>query len=86
VPLVIVSPYARPGYTDRTLTTFAGILTYTEQAFGLAPLGPNDAGAYPFSDAFNYFQTPLKPVHLVRRPLPASARQIRLTPLLHDPT
>jgi phospholipase C len=86
VPLVIVSPYARPGYTDRTLTTFAGILTYTEQAFGLAPLGPNDAGAYPFSDAFSYFQTPLKPVHLVRRPLPASARQIRLTPLLHDPT
>jgi phospholipase C len=87
VPMVIVSPYARPGYTDTTATTFAGILAYTEQNFGLAPLGPNDGGAYPFSNAFDYSQAPLRPVHMVRRPLPASAQRIRMTPaLLHDPT
>jgi phospholipase C len=36
VPLVIVSPYAKPGYTETTATTFAGILAYAEQNFGLA--------------------------------------------------
>jgi phospholipase C len=70
VPLVIVSPYAKPGYTDTTSTTFAGILAYTEHNFGLAPLGDNDAQAYPFTHAFNYAQAPLPPVPMTRRPVP----------------
>lgn len=87
VPLIIVSPYAKPGYTDTTATTFAGILAYTEQTFGLAPLGVNDAAAYPFTNAFNYTQAPQKPARMVHRPLPASAKHIRLTPALeNDPT
>jgi len=87
VPLLIVSPYARPGYTDTHATTFAGILAYTEHTFGLAPLGVNDAQAYDFSNAFNYSQLPLKQVPIVHRPLPASARRIRVTPALaNDPT
>jgi phospholipase C len=87
VPLIIVSPYARPGYTDTTATTFAGILAYTEHTFGLQSLGPNDAAAYAFGGAFNYAQAPRKPVRLVRRPLPASAKHIKLTPALeNDPT
>jgi phospholipase C len=79
VPLVIVSPYAKPGYTDTTRTTFAGILAYAEQNFGLTPLGPNDKKAYPFTNAFNYSQAPLKPVPMVTRPLPASAKHIHVT-------
>jgi phospholipase C len=87
MPLIIVSPYARPGYTDTQATTFAGILTYTEHTFGLAPLGVNDAQAYDFSNAFNYSQPPLKRVPMVHRRLPASARRIRVTPALaNDPT
>jgi len=87
VPLIIVSPYAKPGYTDTTATTFAGILVYTEDTFGLSPLGLNDAHAYPFTNAFNYAQAPLQPVKMVTRPLPASARRIHLTPaLLNDPS
>jgi phospholipase C len=86
-PLVIVSPYARPGYTDTTHTTFAGILAYVEHTFGLPPLGPNDQAAYDFSNAFNYAQQPLRPVKMVKRPLPASARHLHLTPaMLNDPT
>jgi phospholipase C len=69
-PLVIVSPYAKPGYTDTTATTFAGILAYTEHTFGLAPLGANDAKAYPFTNAFNYSQTAQRPVRMVTRPVP----------------
>jgi len=87
MPLVIVSPYARPGYTDTTATSFAGILAYTEHTFGLPPLGVNDADAYPLTNAFSYAQAPLQPPKMVTRPLPASARHIHLTPaLLNDPT
>jgi phospholipase C len=75
-PLIIVSPYARAGYTDTTSSTFAGILAYTEHNFGLSPLGVNDAGAYDFSNSFNYTQTPLRPIRLRRSPLPRSARHI----------
>jgi phospholipase C len=71
VPVVIVSPYARHGYTDSTPTTFAGILAYDEFVFGMAPLGVNDAAAYPFSNAFNYGQTPLSDVSMVQSPVPA---------------
>lgn len=35
VPVVIVSPYAVSGYVDTKPTTFAGILAYVEQNFGL---------------------------------------------------
>ena len=77
-PLVIVSPYAKPGYTDRTATTFAGILAYTEHNFGLSPLSVNDRKAYPFSNAFNYRQAPLQPVRMVNRPWPADAYHVNL--------
>jgi phospholipase C len=69
-PLIIVSPYAKPGYTDTGSTTFAGILAFVEKTFGLKALGANDAGAYDFSNAFNFAQTPLKPIHMVNRPMP----------------
>jgi Phosphoesterase family len=87
VPLIMVSPYARHGYTDTTRTTFAGILAYAERNFGLSPLGPNDSQAYSFTNAFNYSQAPMKPARMVTRPLPASAKRIRITKVdLRDPT
>jgi phospholipase C len=87
VPMIIVSPYAKPGYTDTTPTTFAGILAYTEHIFGLSPLGLNDAQAYDFSNSFDYSQPPLRPVRMVQRPLPPSARHLRITPeLANDPS
>jgi hypothetical protein len=86
-PLVIVSPYARHSYTDTTHTTFAGILAFVERNFRLAPLGPNDRDAYDFSNAFNYRQAPRRPVRMVIRPLPPSAKRIRITQaMLDDPT
>jgi phospholipase C len=86
LPLIIASPYARPGYTDTTSTSFAGILAYVEHNFGLAPLGVNDQSAYDFTNAFNYSQTPLKPIRLARRPLPASARHIHISAVGKDPS
>ncbi len=87
VPLVIVSPYARASYTDTTPTTFAGMLAFTEHTFGLTPLNANDRDAYDFSNAFNFAQAPLRPVHMVMSPLSPWARHLRLTPaMLSDPT
>jgi phospholipase C len=74
VPVVIVSPYARPAYTDTTPASAASILAFTEQNFGLPPLGPNDAQAYNLSGAFNYAQAPLRPVPMVTRRVPKGDR------------
>jgi len=76
IPLVMVSPYARRGYTDTTATTFAGILAYTEHTFGLNPLGINDKKAYPFTNAFNYHQRQLRPARMVYRPWPRDAYHV----------
>jgi phospholipase C len=40
VPLLIISPYAKPGYTDSRPATFASLLTYIERTFSLRPLNP----------------------------------------------
>jgi phospholipase C len=61
VPMIIVSPYARAGYTDSGIASFASILAFTEHTFGLAPLAATDAAAYDYSNAFDYAQTPLPP-------------------------
>lgn len=66
IPMVIVSPYVRAGYTDSTHATFASILAFVEQTFDLAPLGINDAEAYPYTNSFDYSQTPLPGIAMVR--------------------
>jgi phospholipase C len=40
VPLIIISPYARAGYTDSVPATFASLLTFIEHTFSLKPLNP----------------------------------------------
>jgi phospholipase C len=77
-PLVIVSPYARAGYTDTTATTFAGILAYAEHTFGLKALGVNDARAYPFTRAFDYGQKPLPPARMIYRAWPRDAFHVNM--------
>jgi hypothetical protein len=68
-----VSPYVKPKYTDSTATSFAGVLAYAERSFRLPPLGPNDARAYGYKNAFDYTQRPIPPVPMVNRPVPRGA-------------
>ena len=75
VPMVIVSPYARAGYTDSTPTTFSGILAFTEHTFGLAPLNPSDSSAYDFRNSFDYSQTRLAIEKMVISSIPMSSRR-----------
>jgi len=75
VPMVIVSPYARAGYTDSTPATFASILAFVERNFGLASLGINDAGAYAFANAFDYSQSPLAGIPMARQAIPPAEQR-----------
>jgi phospholipase C len=75
VPMVIVSPYARPGYTDSTPATFASMLAFTEHTYGLPALGTNDASAYDFANAFDYSQTPLRGPSLSSQAISAAEQQ-----------
>jgi phospholipase C len=52
VPMVIVSRFAKLGYTDSRPTSFAGVLAFVEHTFGLAALNSNDRSAYDYASAF----------------------------------
>jgi phospholipase C len=66
VPVVIVSPYAKAGYTDSSPATLASFLAFTERTYSLRPLGNADAVAYAFQNCFDYTQRPLRRVALTR--------------------
>jgi len=84
--VVIVSPYARPAYTDSNVATTASLLAFTEHTFGLNPLGAADGSAYNYSNAFDFTQTPFAPVRLTRTPIPEASlvylQTHRATPLI----
>jgi phospholipase C len=52
VPMVIVSPYSKEGFTDSRPTTVAGILRFTERAFNIAALNRTDGSAYDYRNSF----------------------------------
>ena len=54
VPVVIVSPFVKAGFTDSMPTTFAGTLAFVEHDFGLPALSSTDAAAYDYRGAFCY--------------------------------
>jgi phospholipase C len=70
VPLIVVSPYAKPGYISKQQHDFGSILKFTEGVFGLPSLGYADAVADDLSDCFNYNQAPL-PFHTINAPVTA---------------
>jgi phospholipase C len=74
IPMVIVSPYAKPGFTDSTTTTFMGMLAYSEHTFGLPPLASADANAYDYTDSFDYSQVPLAGPAMTHTRIPAKER------------
>jgi phospholipase C len=70
VPLLIISPYAIPGYISHTQYEFSSILKFVEERFGLPPLTDRDANANDTTDSFNFAQTPLPPYILTPRICP----------------
>ena len=72
VPLLLISPYARPGYISHTQYEFSSVLKFIEDRFGLTPLTERDANANDTTDSFNFSQTPLPPLVLNQRACPIS--------------
>ncbi len=70
VPLVIVSPYAKPGYVSHVTHDFSSVVKFVETAFGLPSLGFGDAYSDDLTDCFNFNQKPLV-FHTIKAPLKA---------------
>jgi phospholipase C len=73
VPLLIISPYAKPGYISHTQYEFSSVLKFIETRWGLAPLTQRDAEASDMLDAFDFSQQPLPPLVLPQRTCPLIA-------------
>ena len=59
VPMVVLSPYAKPAYISHITHDFGSILKFIESNFNLPSLGYADAPADNLSDIFNFAQTPI---------------------------
>ena len=70
VPLVIISPYARPAYVSHVNHDFSSIIKFAETVFDLPSLGFGDAYSDDLMDCFNFNQKPLK-FHKIEAPLKA---------------
>ena len=70
VPLLIISPFAKPGYISHTQYEFSSVLKFIEERFGLAPMTGRDSAANDTTDSFNWSQTPNPPVVLSSRTCP----------------
>jgi phospholipase C len=75
-PMVIVSPWAKKGFTDSNTASYNSILAFTEHAFGLNPLSSIDAAAYDYSMSFDYTQRPLPPIRLKQHRVSAAVLKL----------
>jgi phospholipase C len=75
VPMVIASPYAKPGFTDSNAASFSSMLAFTEHVFGLPALSGRDAAAYDFSNSFNFGQANMAETKLAQHPLSQRERR-----------
>lgn len=60
VPLIAVSPYAKPGYVSHRRHEFGSILKFVERNFALGSLHTTDQRSDDLSDMFNFSQAPLR--------------------------
>ncbi len=64
VPLLIISPYSKPGYISHTIYEHSSILKFVETRYGLPPLTPRDSAASNMLDSFDFTQPPQPPLVL----------------------
>lgn len=58
VPMIVISPFAKPHSVSHTEYDFGSTLRFIEQNFGLGSLGTTDASANSISDIFDFTQPP----------------------------
>jgi hypothetical protein len=64
VPLIVISPYAKPGYISHSQGEFASFLKFIEENWSLPNLGQRDAvaGTSDLMDFFDFTQSPQPPL------------------------
>jgi len=62
VPTLVVSPWAKHGFIDRTQYEFASLLRLAEDNFNLPLLGTRDVKANNMMNSFDFGQFPLQPL------------------------
>jgi len=70
VPLLIISPYAKPGYVSHTIYDHTSILKFVETRYGLPALTTRDAWANAMLDSFDFSQPPQPRMLLTTRTCP----------------
>ena len=58
VPMIVVSPYAKPHFVSHRQYDFGSVLQFIEKNFGLGSLGTSDASANSMEDIFDSNQRP----------------------------
>jgi phospholipase C len=58
IPMILISPYAKPHYISETQYDYGSILRFIEESFNLGSLGTTDATANSLADSFNDKQSP----------------------------
>jgi phospholipase C len=85
IPMVIVSPYAKRGYTDSSTASIASVQAFIESTFGISPLTAADATAYDYANSFDYGQTPNAATPMAtRRISQAEQRWLAVNPVSED--
>jgi phospholipase C len=79
VPMLIISPWVKPGYITHATLEFSSVLKFIEERFDLPPLTERDQDANDFIDSFDFAQTPLAPLVLTPMPCPTSPLHSRKT-------
>ncbi|GAC1509035.1 MAG: alkaline phosphatase family protein [Chloroflexota bacterium] len=67
VPAIIISPWARPRFIDRTRYDFGSVLHFIEDVYHLHRLTRYDRSAHGLDSAFNFKQKPSHPLVLQER-------------------
>ena len=70
VPMIVISPYARPSYISHTQYETASLLKFVEETFGLPSLGADDVRAASIGDCLDFTQAPTA-FAVIRAPLRA---------------
>jgi phospholipase C len=74
-PMVIVSPWVKPSYTDSvTAVQPYSMLAFVQHNFGLGSLSRGVDEAYDYSRSFDFSQQPLRPVTMTTGQIPQAER------------
>ncbi|HEY5425429.1 MAG TPA: alkaline phosphatase family protein [Candidatus Tumulicola sp.] len=71
VPMIVISPFAKPHYISKTQYEFGSILKFIEQNFGTGSLGTSDVRANSIGDVFDFTQQAQR-FQAIKAPYPES--------------